>query len=166
MRMASNSYALSIVYGLKLEHPFEETLWQRERRTRVTWSWSTLAGASSFAQLRSTNSIDHILSHISLALISCTKLTTNSYPSWLKTARVIYRLLLVPSNAIFIWCLKLVTNEWIGVFFLFAINITPVSTKSSYYNFRRCNLIFFQHSSLHLESDENDFFDLDSNCLW
>jgi hypothetical protein len=33
LRMASDSDALSIVYGLKLEHPFEETLWQRERRT-------------------------------------------------------------------------------------------------------------------------------------
>ena len=37
LRMASDSDALSIVYGLKLESPFEETLWHRgyigERRT-------------------------------------------------------------------------------------------------------------------------------------
>ena len=30
LRMASDSDALSIVYGLKLERPFEETLWHRE----------------------------------------------------------------------------------------------------------------------------------------
>ena len=30
LRMASDSDALSIIYGLKLEHPFDETLWHRE----------------------------------------------------------------------------------------------------------------------------------------
>ena len=37
LRMASDSDALSIVYGLKLERPFEETLWHRGySRERIT----------------------------------------------------------------------------------------------------------------------------------
>ena len=143
--MGSESDALSIVYGLKLERPFQETLWNR--RERRFWSRSTMA----FAQLRTTNSLwsyptflSHILSWFGLSPITCT-----NYRSWsLKTRRdvsyiVCYQVMHFSSDVLS-WL-----NEWIGsIFFVRHKQLEYESTGFQVVTWTYLNILQKGHSQL------------------